>query len=269
MEIFNLEGVCAGYKDRPVLDNVTFGIGEGEFVAIIGPNGSGKSTLVKVLAGAITPGSGSVGFRGRPLGDYGWKEIARSFSVVHQFGPDPLPFTVRDFVAMGRFPHRGLFPAIDPRGVRAAEDENAVDRALSLAGIADLGGRRITELSGGERQLAAIACALAQNDRIILLDEPVASLDIRHTMMIMDVLYDLNRSGSTVIVVLHDINLAACYCRRMLGLQNGKLFLDESTEDAVTYERIEALYDTLCVTGTDPVTSKPHVYPVPGFVRKK
>ena len=269
MEIFTLENVCAGYEGRPVLDGVTLRIVEGEFVAIIGPNGSGKSTLVKVLAGAIKPVSGMIKFREKPLGNYGWGDLARSFSVVHQFGPDPLPFTVREFVSMGRFPHRGFFPAMDPGRKREDRHREAVERAMVLAGVEDLALRKITELSGGERQLCAIACALAQNSRIILLDEPIASLDIRHSMTIMDVLYDLNCSGSTVIAVLHDINIAACYCRRMLGLKSGRLFIDDSTEGAVAYDRIEALYDTLCVTGKDPVTSKPHVYPVPGFVKKR
>ena len=263
MNLFSVHNLTAGYGNQQVLDAISFSIDEGEFVGMIGPNGSGKSTLIKLLAGNMAGTSGKVEFRGRVLTRYKRGALAREFSVVHQFPGNVLPFTVYDFIMMGRFPHRSL------REYRTVEDRDAVARAIDLTGISSIQQRRITELSGGEVRLVTIACALAQNDRVVILDEPVANLDIKHAMLIMDILHDLNRAGSTVIIVLHDINLAAGYCGRILGLKNGRLFLDDSTERAITYKNIELLYDTLCITGTDPVSKKPHVYPVPGYVVRK
>ena len=154
---------------------------------MIGPNGAGKSTLLKIMSGDIIPGAGSVHFNGRPLREYRPRALARMLSVVHQAIETRAAYTVREFIRMGRFPHQGSLV------VEADSDREVIEWAAETTGVGHLLDRRLTELSGGELQLVRIAHALAQNSRVILLDEPVSHLDIQHAVMIMDILWKLNR----------------------------------------------------------------------------
>ncbi len=260
MSLYALEGVTADYGGPPVLTGIGLSIEAGEFLAVIGPNGAGKSTLLKILAGNLAPGAGTVSLHGRPLQRYAPEELAREVSVVHQFLENVPPFTVGEFVAMGRFPHQGILRT------ESARDREIIDEAVATAGIARLVSRQLTELSGGERQLVYIARALAQSGRVILLDEPVSHLDISHSVQIMDMLHGLNRRGATIITVLHDINLASDYCGRIIALKNAALFADGAPEEIITYETIEALFEMVCVVFRNPMTGKPYTFPVPRHV---
>jgi iron complex transport system ATP-binding protein len=258
--VFELNSVCAGYGGEPVLRNLSMAVGTGEFVSIIGPNGAGKSTLIKVLDGTIAPTEGSICFKSREIREYSPRDAARGFSVVHQMTESIVPFSVYEFVRLGRFPHQGLFE------IETAQDREAIDWAAGVTGITGLLKRSLTDLSGGELQLVRIAHALAQNHSIILLDEPISHLDIRHSIMIMDILHRLNRTGSTVVAVLHDINVASDYSSRIVGIKRGGVFFDGPPGSVITYAFMEELFGTRCIVLENPTTGRPFVYPVPGYV---
>jgi len=260
MSIFELTSLSAGYGGAPVLKNLSLNIGEGEFLAIIGPNGAGKSTLLKILTGDVFPTSGTVSFRGRPLREYRPRDLARHYSIVHQAREAVVPFTVHDFIRMGRFPHQGAFV------VESEGDGEMIEWAAETTGVRDLLPRRLTELSGGELQLARIAHALAQNSRVILLDEPVSHLDIQHAVMIMDILWKLNHEGATVVAVLHDINIASDYSSRIIGVKGGEIFFNGVPGEVLRYDLVEALFNTNCIVMKNPTTGRPFVYPVPGYI---
>lgn len=261
MNLFTVDSLRAGYRGKEVLHNVSITVGAGEFAAIIGPNGAGKSTLLRSLSGYIAPSGGDITFMGKPVASYTRREFSRELSVVPQFTETDLSFTVREFGELGLFPHRKFFD------VGMSSGNETVDIALEAAGISHLGERNMMEISGGERQLAYIARALVQSSSVMLLDEPVSHLDISHAIRIMDVLHSQNRQGTTVITVLHDVNLAAEYCSRIIALKEGRVFADGTPREVLTYEKVEDLFDTVCIVTENPISKRPLVYPVPGFLR--
>jgi iron complex transport system ATP-binding protein len=262
MKIFELQNMNAGYRTIPVLYDITLVINEGDFLGIIGPNGAGKSTLLKVLSDNITPTAGSIFFKGSAIGTYRRRALAQQIAVVHQSLENIPPFTVYDFLRLGRFPHQGLWE------IESHEDRSSIEQAMAMTGILHLSDRKIGELSGGERQLVRIAQSLTQSREVIILDEPITFLDITHSIQIMDILYKLNQAGSTIITVLHDINTTSDYCSRIIGLKEGRIFVDGTPEDVLTYQNIEGLYDTVCVVYENPLTKKPQVFPVPEYVKE-
>ncbi len=262
MSLFTLQDITAGYGRTRVLTGIDLTLGRGEFTGIIGPNGAGKSTLLKILARIIRPQSGTVLLNDAPLGEYSSRAFAREVSVVQQFMENLLPFTVYEFIRMGRFPHQRLLET------ESGHDRDVVESSFTATGIPHLRDRLLTELSGGERQLVFIARALAQECAVIILDEPVSHLDIHHALRIMDILHNLNGKGTTIITVLHDINMASDYCSRIIALKDGKIFSDGPPAEIVTYGMIESLFDTVCVVFENPMTKNPYTFPVPGYIRK-
>lgn len=261
--LFSLDRICGGYGEKQVIRELSLKIDRGEFIGLIGPNGAGKSTLLKILTGTIIPTGGEVTFQGEPLQAWSHLEFARQVSVVHQSMGYLPSYTVSEFAALGLFPHRRLFAFGDAPGNCHIPD------VLEECGIAHLAHRSIDRLSGGELQLASIARALVQNRDVVFLDEPVSHLDMHHTIAIMDLLYELNDQGSTIVTVLHDINRASDYCARIIGLKEGTLFLDGHPDDKVTYEAIEELFNVVCIVQENPLTGTPFTWPVPGHVSKK
>lgn len=257
MNLIEIRGVRAGYGDGDVLKGVDLSFAEGGMTAIIGPNGAGKSTLLKTICGALSPTSGEVLFRGRSIGSIGVSELARELAVVHQLMENIPPFSVYEFVRLGRFPYRAFWSLESPG------DDSRIEGALSAVGASHLRDRDVTGLSGGERQLIYVARALAQNERVIILDEPVSHLDIRHSVGVMDVLHDLSAAGTTIITVLHDINLASDYCSRIIALRDGSVFADGPPDEVIRYQVVEPLFDTVCVVFENPITKKPYTFPVP------
>ncbi len=262
MDLFTLRGVSAGYRERRVLNDISLSVREGEFAAIIGPNGAGKSTFIKLLGGHIHASEGEMLFTGTDYRKFGARELGRRFSMVHQSFENLIPFPVYEFVRFGRFPHQSLLE------IETDEDSRIIRESLEMTDTWHLRERPVTELSGGELQLVFIAHSLAHNNRVLLLDEPVSHLDMKHAIQIMDILHNLNRKGSTVITVLHDINLASDYCGRIIGLKEGRLFVDDTPDRALKYGTIEELYGTLCVVTENPVTKKPAAFPVPEYAKK-
>jgi iron complex transport system ATP-binding protein len=221
------------------LNGVSFDIPEGRFCGIIGPNGSGKTTLLKCISGYIKPDSGAVMIGGKDVTMLSAREVARRMALVQQHAALEYEFTVGDIVLTGRNPHMKRW-----RG-ETKEDYAMAAKALEEAGIAHLKDRLVTELSGGEWQMMILARALCQQADIMLLDEPVTGLDIRHQVHIMGTVKRLAAErGISVVCVLHDLNLALCYCDQIALLKKSELVAVGTPEDVLTRERLEDVYDT-------------------------
>ncbi len=215
---WRLRGVTYRYGAISALREVTVDLAPALFHGVIGPNGSGKTTLLDILLGLRRPLAGEVWFDGQPIAAYGRRELAQRMALVPQEFSVDFDYTVTDVVTMGRHPYLPRF------GAPGEEDRRAVERAMSLLDIAAFADRPVTGLSGGEKQRVVVARALAQDTPYLLLDEATASLDIRHTLQILDTARRLvTEEGRTVVAVLHDCNLAAAFCDRLLVLDRGRL----------------------------------------------
>lgn len=214
------EELVLGYADgRPVIDGESVSIPENRVTALVGPNGSGKSTLLQGLANQLAPDSGVVRLDGREIQSLGTKELARKLGLLSQESDLPASLTVESLAMHGRYPHRGAFES------PTDADEAAVERALSLAGVEHLRERALGSLSGGQKQLAWIAMALAQDTEILLLDEPTTFLDLHHQLEVMEIVETLRtESDVTVVLVLHDIDQAARHAEHMLALDDGEIY---------------------------------------------
>ena len=232
------EGVGQRYPGaaRPALDAVSLEVPPAACTAVIGPNGSGKSTLLRILLGVQPLHSGQVWFGDRLLSDWDRKAMARVVGVVSQAEDSPFPVTVRELVAMGRYPHLG------PWRREGAEDQRAVEDAMRRCDVAAFAGRPVDTLSGGERQRARLARALAQEPTVLALDEPTAALDIAHEMAIWELLRQQCQGGVTVLVVTHNLNLAARYADLLVMLDGGRIAAQGLPADVLTREHVERVY---------------------------
>jgi len=232
------EALVVRYRglSAPALDGVSIDVPSGEFYAVLGPNGSGKSTLMKALLGISAVSGGRVSLDGRPLQDWHRRELARSVGVVSQFESIAFPMTTREVVGMGRYPHLG------PLEGERAPDREAVHRALESCAVASLADRDFSTLSGGERQRARIARALAQEPRALVLDEPTASLDVRHEMAILELLRKEADGGRTVLLITHDLDAAAQFADRVLLLSEGAVAAEGAPGQVMTEGRLSHVY---------------------------
>jgi len=219
-DVLSTRALVARRGTRDVLHDVTFALRAGEAVALVGPNAAGKSTLMRVLAGLLPPAAGDVLLLDRPLARWDRDARARTVALVAPDEDAPPLLTVEERVRLGRFPHRGPFRPFD------ASDRDAVERALARTGTLALRARRLATLSAGERQLAALARGLAQEPRVLLLDEPGAHLDVGHQLQLFRVLDEVCAEGVAVMAVVHDLQRAADWARRMLLLAEGRLAAD-------------------------------------------
>ncbi len=236
--IYDARGLGYRYPDAraDAVADVDLVVPRGSFYAIIGPNGCGKTTLLRLLLGALEPGRGRVRYEGRPLREWRRRELARRVGVVPQVEELVFPLSVRELVAMGRYPHLGAW-----RG-ESAPDRRAVDAAMDTCDITGFGGRAVATLSGGERQRARLARALAQEPDTLVLDEPTASLDISHEMEIFELLRSLADRDVTVIMVTHNLNVAARYADRLLLMDRGRTAAEGSARDVFTTDALESVY---------------------------
>lgn len=242
------------YGERVILDRFSYSFEKNRFYGIIGPNGTGKSTLLQLIAGVLTPAAGSVSFEGVPLPRIPRKQLAQRIAVLQQGGLPALGFTVREVVAMGRYPYQNWL------GSEKNDFEKLIDDALQLTGLTYLANRTLEQLSGGERQRAALAKVFVQQPDVILLDEPTTYLDIGYQQMIMELVQQWQREKKLLVVaVLHDLNAAALYCDELIALDNGKLLAAGSAKTVLTSAHIAELYDAHTVIITHPEQDVPQL----------
>ena len=246
------------YSENEVLKNLCFSISEGEFFIIIGPNGSGKTTLMKIIAGILKPKKGDLQIFDRRLKDYTRKDLAKTIALVPQMTLVDFPFTVTELVLMGRSPHLSML------GFEQEKDLKIARNAMALTDIEHLADRPLDRLSGGECQRVFIARAICQEPKIILLDEPTASLDLANQVKIMDLMEKLKKEiGFTVIVVSHDVNLAAMYSDRLLMLKAGEIVGLGKPGSVLTFQSLEEVYNCKLLVDESPVGKFPRVTLVP------
>ena len=242
------------YNAHPVLRGIDLHVAAGEFVGIIGPNGSGKTTLLRALGGVIKPTLGSVSFEGSPLSKVSRIQLAKRLACLTQTVNVNLPFTVQQVVLLGRNPHLKRFQRIGPA------DEQIAAAAMKDAVVEDLADKFITEISAGERQRVFIAMALTQQPDLLMLDEPTSHLDIAHQVRIYELVTRLHRDRNlTVVVVSHDLNLAAEYCQKLVLLNAGQVARTGSVQDVIRKEILEQVYGTEVTVQTNRATNRPHV----------
>lgn len=254
MDIMNIEGITAGYGHEEIVRDVTFAVPAAGILGIIGPNGAGKTTLFKVMSKLKKPSGGSVRFRGRDVSGISYREFAGKIAVIPQFRSVPPPFTVEEFVSLGRYPHGSRLSRL------SSEDRLIVEENMSLLHIDHFRMKRMNELSGGEMQRVFLAQGLIQSPELILMDEPTTHLDITHKIRILDIIGSLTKSkGLAAVIILHDLNLTAMYCERVIMMKEGGIFAQGTPEDVLTERAIHAVYATPVRVDKDPETLKPRI----------
>lgn len=251
LEINNL---TCGYGSKIVLKDIDFNVKEQELIGIIGPNGSGKTTFIKAMTRILKPKKGLVLLNGKNIWQMKFKELAKQIAVVPQ-SFDGADMSVQDFVLLGRIPHFKRFQFLESKN-----DLRIAEKCMSLTDTLRLKNQLMSEISGGEKQLALIARALTQEPKLLLLDEPTSHLDITHQISILDLIKRLNKELMlTVITVLHDLNLASEYCKRLVLVNEGRIYKTGTPEEVLNYKSIEEVYKTIVVVEKNPISSKPYV----------
>ena len=230
------ERVSVQLGEQLVLDDVSFALARGEVVGLLGRNGAGKTTVVRAVTGGVDLAGGEIRLDQKPLAEHGERSLARQVASVPQDMHVPFPFTAGEIVLMGRSPYQGLF------GFDSPADLDVASRAMSQLGIAHLMGRRIDQLSGGERQLVLIARALTQSPDWLLLDEPTAFLDLQHRIHVLEVVRDFARVGGGALVVSHDLVLAARVCDRLLVLSEGRVLAEGPPKEVMKPQWLEQAF---------------------------
>lgn len=254
---FQAETITAGYDNKTILHDVSISIPSNKISIIIGANGCGKSTLLKTMARLIKPTSGQVTLDGLPIHKIPPKKLARVLGLLPQSPIVPEGITVADLVGRGRYPHQSFLKGWTKK------DYEAVAEAMEIMNITEFADRNIDELSGGQRQRVWIAMALAQQTDILFLDEPTTYLDITYQVEILDLLTDLNRKrGTTIVMVLHDINLSARYADHIFALHEGKLVTEGEPSKVITSKLIQDIFCLQCTIIKDFVSGSPSVVPI-------
>jgi len=245
------------YDQRTVIEGLSAGIPEGRVTMIVGANACGKSTLLRGLSRLLKPAAGTVTLDGKDIHSRPAREVARILGLLPQHPTAPDGITVRDLVGRGRYPHQGFFRSW------SAEDERAVQDALTATETLDLAPRNVDELSGGQRQRVWIAMALAQETEVLLLDEPTTYLDLAHQVEVLDLITDLNRRrGTTVAIVLHDLNLAARYADHVIAMKAGRIVAEGSSLEVVTEGLVRDVFGLESRVVPDPVSGTPLIIPL-------
>jgi iron complex transport system ATP-binding protein len=258
------EALVLAYDKRRVVHGLDLEIPSGDITVIVGANGCGKSTLLKGLGRLLRPTDGRVLLDGEDIATLPSRRVAAVLGLLPQSPIAPEGIKVGDLVGRGRYPHQGVFQRWN------SDDGRIVARALADTGTADLADRRVEELSGGQRQRVWIAMALAQQPRILLLDEPTTFLDVAHQIELLDLLADLNRrQGTTIVMVLHDLNLAARYADHLVVMGAGELLAQGHPADVLTVEALRTAFGLEALVVDDPVTGDPMVVPISGHRRDR
>jgi len=257
--LLKVSGISGGYGEEEIVKDVSFSIDGGEFLGIIGPNGSGKSTLLRLLSRVLVPQKGHIYLEGSDARSMRLKDFCRKVAFVPQDIVINFSFTVWEIALMGRIPHLGRLELETKKDFAVTKD------ALLLTDTFYLKDKYIDNLSAGERQRVIIAKALAQEPVLLFLDEPTSHLDIGYQIQILDLLKRLNREKNlTIVMVLHDLNLASEYCKKLILLDKGIIFKGGSPSDVLTFENIETVYKTVVLVNKNPLSSKPFITIVSG-----
>ncbi len=251
------EGLTLAYGERTVIEELDLAVPAGRITAIVGANASGKSTLLRSMSRLLAPRAGRVLLDGKEVHRMPAKELARTLGLLPQSPIAPEGITVADLVGRGRHPHQGVFSRWN------REDDAAVAAALEATQTTALAERAVDELSGGQRQRVWIAMALAQQTDLLLLDEPTTFLDVSHQIEVLDLLTDLNRlRGTTIVMVLHDLNLAARYADHLVALEAGRIHAAGDPTDVLTEDCVQAVFGLESRVVSDPVSGKPLMLPI-------
>jgi len=233
-----LEGIGFEIAGTRILKELTLDFPDRGVSGLVGQSGSGKSTLLKILARQQAPTYGTVSFNGKPLHVWTEREFARQVAYLPQHTPLAAGLTVRELVELGRYPWHGAL------GRFGAKDRENVDEALSLTSMESFADRFVDTLSGGERQRAWLAMLIAQDAKLLLLDEPISSLDVAHQVSVMKLVTRLSRDrGAGVIVIIHEINMAARFCDQIIALKGGEMIARGPAESFMTPQRLQLIYD--------------------------
>jgi iron complex transport system ATP-binding protein len=249
-------GVTVGYGARTVIDDLDVAIPPGVITTIIGPNGCGKSTLLRTLSRLLKPSRGSVVLDGDDIARLRTRDVARKLGLLPQAPVAPEGLTVADLVARGRHPHQSWLRQW------SSDDAEVVERALAMTGVSDLADRPVDALSGGQRQRVWISMTLAQGTDLLLLDEPTTYLDLAHAMDVLDLVDDLHESGCTVVMVLHDLNLAARYSDNLVVMRAGSVLAQGHPRDVLTAELLHEAFGLHARIIDDPVGDRPLIVPI-------
>jgi iron complex transport system ATP-binding protein len=250
-------GLALGYGERLVVEGLDLDVAQGTVTSVIGPNGCGKSTLLRALGRLLSPRSGQVLLDGKRIDKLPTKEVAKTVGLLPQTPSAPEGLTVADLVARGRHPHQTWYRQW------SVEDETAVNEALRLTGMDEHAHRVVDELSGGQRQRAWISMTLAQGTELLLLDEPITYLDLAHQVDVLDLVQDLHATrGTTVVMVLHDLNLAARYSDRLVAMRAGQIVAQGDPHDVLTEALLRDVFDLDAKILADPVAGTPMVVPI-------
>lgn len=262
--MLEIRDLVCGYDSKFILRDINLQIEDKELVGIIGPNGSGKTTLLRAITRILKPIQGVILFEGKDIWQMGFKELAKKIAIVPQSFNASI-MSVEEFVLLGRIPHFQKFQFLETK-----KDLEIAEECMTLTDTFRLKDRLITEISGGEKQLVSIARALCQQPKLLLLDEPTTHLDIAHQVKILDLIKRLNQEyGLTVIMVLHDLNLASEYCQRLVLLNQGRMHKIGLPDEVLTYQVIEEVYKTTVDVKKDPISSKPHIFVVSEEERRR
>ncbi|MCR8644897.1 ABC transporter ATP-binding protein [Paenibacillus sp. N1-5-1-14] len=258
--MIKVEHVSRSFGEQTVLQDVSFQIHQGEFVGIIGTNGSGKTTLLRLISGVDTTGAGDIQIRGKKIAGYPRKVLAKFLAVLSQDALPPIGFTVREIIEMGRYPFQNWLGEEAVGGVQLVE--NIIDKLQ----LRELSERSVDDLSGGQRQRVALGKVMAQEPSILLLDEPTTFLDIGYQLQMMDYIRKWQEECQmTVVAVLHDLNLAAQYCTRLLVLHDGVIIADGSPQEVLTQKLVQQVYGTVPVILPHPSNGLPQILLQPGM----
>jgi len=254
-DFFKIDNLTCGYENKFHISNINIVLSKGNFAGIIGPNGCGKTTLLRGISGELKSKAGVIMLKGQNLHHMSYKEKARNLAVVTQDIEVP-DMTVEDYVMMGRMPYHKNYQFFDTK-----EDIAISEKYMELTGVSHLRNKYLDQLSGGERQLIAITRALVQEPELLLLDEPTSHLDITHQVEVLNLVQRLNdQLGLTVLMCIHDLNLAGEYCNQLVLINNGSIHLSGKPEEVLTYENIEKVYGTVVITKTNPLSGKPVIF---------
>lgn len=262
--MIKINNLKVGYENRIIIEDLSLEVKRGEVISIIGPNGSGKSTLLKAIARFIKKDNGEIYLLDKLLDNMKNNDISKAISMLSQQNSSPNDITVKELIYYGRTPHKKWYEQ------RNKDDEEIVNWAIKNTGLENYKNRKVAMLSGGERQRVWLAMSLAQKTEVLFLDEPTTYLDMCHQLELMELVREINsKFNMTIIMVLHDLNQAARYSDRVIIMKKGKIVADGSPEEVIVKDIIHEVYNVKCCIGKDPISNKPHIYPLEVCYKEK